>query len=163
MSQLRPNTSSITTAAAHQTLLEDDSMDTTDEASPDCEMVCVEDVPETHPALELGNFRETCNNGIPVSLINHTKSEVAQCMRPVDFLEVCFLCERSLGQGRDIFMYRGDRAFCSVECRYYQMAADQRRDKCAATAVKKGGAGAAAAVNCSCKNQAVSTETAAAA
>ncbi|KAF8672933.1 hypothetical protein HU200_049127 [Digitaria exilis] len=33
------------------------------------------------------------------------------------FLQRCFLCNRELAGGMDIYMYRGDRAFCSEECR----------------------------------------------
>ncbi|KAI5068365.1 hypothetical protein GOP47_0016710 [Adiantum capillus-veneris] len=38
--------------------------------------------------------------------------------RSSDFMGTCFLCQRPLGSGIDIYMYRGDRAFCSNECRY---------------------------------------------
>lgn len=34
------------------------------------------------------------------------------------FLSTCFYCKKNLGQGKDIYMYRGERAFCSKECRY---------------------------------------------
>ncbi|GJN25784.1 hypothetical protein PR202_gb13657 [Eleusine coracana subsp. coracana] len=33
------------------------------------------------------------------------------------FLHRCFLCHRELADGVDIYIYRGDRAFCSEECR----------------------------------------------
>ncbi|KAF0896205.1 hypothetical protein E2562_019691 [Oryza meyeriana var. granulata] len=33
------------------------------------------------------------------------------------FLHRCFLCRRELADGDDIYIYRGDRAFCSDECR----------------------------------------------
>ncbi|CAL9763688.1 unnamed protein product [Musa acuminata subsp. burmannicoides] len=49
------------------------------------------------------------------------------------FLERCYLCRRRLQQGNDIYMYRGDRAFCSVECRNRQIFMDEengRRDNC---------------------------------
>ncbi|KAJ8475703.1 hypothetical protein OPV22_019430 [Ensete ventricosum] len=49
------------------------------------------------------------------------------------FLERCYLCRRRLQQGNDIYMYRGDRAFCSVECRCRQIFMDEesgRRDNC---------------------------------
>ncbi|KAG6525697.1 FCS-Like Zinc finger 15-like [Zingiber officinale] len=41
------------------------------------------------------------------------------------FLERCFLCRRKLQQGKDIYMYRGDRGFCSEECRRRQMFMDE--------------------------------------
>ncbi|KAJ4761533.1 hypothetical protein LUZ62_026579 [Rhynchospora pubera] len=49
------------------------------------------------------------------------------------FLRACGLCKRSLGPGRDTFMYRGEVAFCSLECRQQQMNLDDRKDKCALT------------------------------
>uniref|UniRef100_A0A0E0LFN2 FLZ-type domain-containing protein n=1 Tax=Oryza punctata TaxID=4537 RepID=A0A0E0LFN2_ORYPU len=41
------------------------------------------------------------------------------------FLESCFLCKSSIAGDRDIFMYRGDAAFCSEECRQEQMDMDE--------------------------------------
>lgn len=41
-----------------------------------------------------------------------------------DFLSFCHGCKKSLGQGKDIFMYRGERAFCSHECRRTEMMSD---------------------------------------
>ncbi|KAJ4884688.1 hypothetical protein Rs2_34781 [Raphanus sativus] len=45
------------------------------------------------------------------------------------FLRSCSLCERLLVPGRDIYMYRGDTAFCSLDCRQQQIAQDERNDK----------------------------------
>lgn len=42
-----------------------------------------------------------------------------------DFLRYCHGCSKDLGQGKDIFMYRGERAFCSRECRYHEMLFDE--------------------------------------
>ncbi|KAK4428496.1 FCS-Like Zinc finger 6 [Sesamum alatum] len=55
------------------------------------------------------------------------------------FLRVCSLCKRRLIPGRDIYMYRGDSAFCSSECRQQQMTQDERKEKCS-LASKKGAA-----------------------
>nr|AFK37039.1 unknown [Lotus japonicus] len=41
------------------------------------------------------------------------------------FLELCFLCRKRLMQGKDIYMYKGDRAFCSEECRCKQIFMDE--------------------------------------
>ncbi|CAA7047899.1 unnamed protein product [Microthlaspi erraticum] len=46
-----------------------------------------------------------------------------------DFLRSCSLCKRQLVPGRDIYMYRGDRAFCSLECRQKQITVDERKEK----------------------------------
>ncbi|XP_010931679.2 uncharacterized protein [Elaeis guineensis] len=67
------------------------------------------------------------------------------------FLEFCYLCRKRLQEGKDIYMYRGDRAFCSVECRCKQIFMDEesgRRDNCslaasASAAAERGGAPAA--------------------
>ncbi|KAJ1279763.1 hypothetical protein BS78_04G180200 [Paspalum vaginatum] len=40
------------------------------------------------------------------------------------FLQRCCLCHRELAEGKDIYMYRGDRAFCSEECRCRQIFMD---------------------------------------
>ncbi|KAJ0985200.1 hypothetical protein J5N97_003556 [Dioscorea zingiberensis] len=47
-----------------------------------------------------------------------------------DFLSRCYLCRKRL-HGLDIFMYRGDMAFCSDECRHNQIINDEQREKCA--------------------------------
>lgn len=48
---------------------------------------------------------------------------------PINFLESCYLCKRPLGNGLDIFIYRGDTAFCSEECRYQKMVMDERKER----------------------------------
>ncbi|XP_030541489.1 FCS-Like Zinc finger 6-like [Rhodamnia argentea] len=53
------------------------------------------------------------------------------------FLRSCSLCKRRLVPGRDIYMYRGDSAFCSLECRQQQVKQDERKEKCS-FASKKG-------------------------
>jgi len=53
----------------------------------------------------------------------------AQMVETAHFLRACFFCQRRLGHGRDIYMYRDDRAFCSVECRHQQIVMDERKEK----------------------------------
>ncbi|XP_068660204.1 FCS-Like Zinc finger 13-like [Aristolochia californica] len=48
-----------------------------------------------------------------------------------DFLSCCNLCWKKLN-GRDIYMYRGEKAFCSAECRYRQIISDEHKEKCRA-------------------------------
>ncbi|KAJ6818166.1 uncharacterized protein M6B38_407485 [Iris pallida] len=50
-----------------------------------------------------------------------------------DFLSNCHLCRKSL-HGKDIYMYRGEKAFCSTECRYQQIASDEFQEKCGSEA-----------------------------
>ncbi|KAK4425875.1 FCS-Like Zinc finger 15 [Sesamum alatum] len=44
---------------------------------------------------------------------------------PAEFLECCFLCKQKLLPGKDTYMYKGDKAFCSVECRCRQIFMDE--------------------------------------
>ncbi|XP_029117557.2 FCS-Like Zinc finger 15-like [Elaeis guineensis] len=63
------------------------------------------------------------------------------------FLEFCYLCHKRLQEGKDIYMYRGDRAFCSVDCRCKQICMDEesgRRDHCSAAAAAAGSGAPAA-------------------
>ncbi|XP_018436631.1 FCS-Like Zinc finger 3 [Raphanus sativus] len=45
------------------------------------------------------------------------------------FLESCSLCRKHLPRNSDIFMYRGDKAFCSNECREEQIESDEAKEK----------------------------------
>ncbi|XP_042509841.1 FCS-Like Zinc finger 8-like isoform X2 [Macadamia integrifolia] len=45
------------------------------------------------------------------------------------FLSFCYACKKDLGQGKDIYMYRGEKAFCSRECRYQEMMFDEGMEK----------------------------------
>jgi hypothetical protein len=55
------------------------------------------------------------NSNVPVFHVEH-------------FLSACYLCKRQLNHGKDIYMYRGDKAFCCVECRYQQISMDERME-----------------------------------
>lgn len=41
------------------------------------------------------------------------------------FLSFCYNCKKNLGHGKDIFMYRGEKAFCSNECRHKEMMLEE--------------------------------------
>lgn len=75
------------------------------------------------------------NQAKPVSTRNRRKS--ADFLETANFLKACFLCKRSLIHGRDIYMYRGDSAFCSLECRQQQMNLDEKKEKCSLVASRK--------------------------
>ncbi|KAL6005231.1 hypothetical protein ACLOJK_005793 [Asimina triloba] len=44
------------------------------------------------------------------------------------FLSFCYMCKKDLGQGKDIYMYRGEKAFCSRECRDQEILFEEGRD-----------------------------------
>ncbi|KAK4756866.1 hypothetical protein SAY87_006993 [Trapa incisa] len=45
-----------------------------------------------------------------------------------EFLSSCHSCGKKL-QGEDIYMYRGEKAFCSTECRSRQITMDERKEE----------------------------------
>ncbi|CAA2974483.1 Hypothetical predicted protein [Olea europaea subsp. europaea] len=45
------------------------------------------------------------------------------------FLDACSLCNQPLSTNKDIFMYRGNIPFCSVECRRDQIEIDEAKEK----------------------------------
>ncbi|GLJ13598.1 hypothetical protein SUGI_0216080 [Cryptomeria japonica] len=47
---------------------------------------------------------------------------------PAGFLYVCYMCRRKLSHQKDIYMYGGDKAFCSEGCRYQQIATDKKKE-----------------------------------
>ncbi|PIM98913.1 hypothetical protein CDL12_26000 [Handroanthus impetiginosus] len=67
----------------------------------------------------------------------------ADLVQTAHFLSVCSLCKRSLIAGHDIYMYRGDSAFCSLECRQQQMTHDERKEKCSFVSKKEAASAAA--------------------
>ncbi|KAF1892301.1 hypothetical protein Lal_00010765 [Lupinus albus] len=62
--------------------------------------------------------------------LNHVSS-ATHVMHTPHFLRTCCLCKTHLTPGRDIYMYRGDTAFCSLECREHQIRQDHRKWKMA--------------------------------
>lgn len=70
-------------------------------------------------------------------ILGHKPVQVKlDAVRPVGFLDVCFCCRRRLRHERDIFIYRGDTAFCSEECRHRQILSDERRSAARANSEK---------------------------
>ncbi|XP_008800449.1 FCS-Like Zinc finger 13-like [Phoenix dactylifera] len=65
----------------------------------------------------------------------HEVLEDARAFQIADFLSYCYLCRKRL-HGKDIYMYRGEKAFCSIECRYRQIASDEHQEKCGSEASK---------------------------
>ncbi|KAL0917529.1 hypothetical protein M5K25_012595 [Dendrobium thyrsiflorum] len=60
------------------------------------------------------------------------KSSKKICKKPVmisvDFLKLCFLCSKELSLQKEVYMYRGDQGFCSLECRSKKILQDERRE-----------------------------------
>ncbi|KAL1356471.1 hypothetical protein HN51_008481 [Arachis hypogaea] len=81
-------------------------------------------------AKAAANFRgiNTKNNGL---FFASTFSKIgSHFVSPSSyFLNSCNLCNKHL-HGVDIFMYRGERAFCSAECRETHIRNDDYQEKC---------------------------------
>ncbi|KAK8940252.1 hypothetical protein KSP40_PGU016113 [Platanthera guangdongensis] len=45
-----------------------------------------------------------------------------------DFLSFCCFCKKKLEAGKDIYMYRGEKAFCSCNCREQEMLLEEERE-----------------------------------
>ncbi|KAG6597533.1 FCS-Like Zinc finger 15, partial [Cucurbita argyrosperma subsp. sororia] len=58
------------------------------------------------------------------------------------YLDRCFLCGQKLLPGKDIYMYEGDKGFCSEECRCRQIFMDEEQSM-----VEAGNCSLAAAIN----------------
>lgn len=46
-----------------------------------------------------------------------------------DFLSFCFFCKKKLEEGKDIYMYRGEKAFCSLDCRFEEIQIEEAKEK----------------------------------
>ncbi|KAI4337724.1 hypothetical protein L6164_016105 [Bauhinia variegata] len=77
------------------------------------------------------------NNGLVDQIPRNSRRHSADFLETADFLKTCGFCKRRLVPSRDIYMYRGDTAFCSLECRQQQMTQDERKDKCCVASKKR--------------------------
>lgn len=73
---------------------------------------------------------ESCTNGFATPMSERRSSSDRPGYAVDDFLSFCYGCKKKFGSGEDIYMYRGDKAFCSHECRHHEMLLDEGRDKC---------------------------------
>ncbi|KAL6191204.1 hypothetical protein ACLB2K_037595 [Fragaria x ananassa] len=65
---------------------------------------------------------ESCD-GVPQ--LSPTRKENRSSYPSESFLSFCYHCKNNIGQGKDIYMYRGEKAFCSSECRYQEMLLEE--------------------------------------
>ncbi|PSS17412.1 hypothetical protein CEY00_Acc12198 [Actinidia chinensis var. chinensis] len=71
-----------------------------------------------------------------ISPRNHRRNS-GDLIETAHFLRSCSLCDRRLVPSHDIYMYKGNRAFCSLECRQQQMNQDESREKCSLASKKE--------------------------
>lgn len=59
------------------------------------------------------------------SLPNQIQNSHHSAAASANFLSFCYTCKKHLDQTKDIFIYRGEKAFCSRECRHQEMTLDE--------------------------------------
>ncbi|KAK9110644.1 hypothetical protein Sjap_018704 [Stephania japonica] len=101
--------------------------------------VCSGDFPAAAPVpVTAEQEREFWARGGLLSPRNNQRPNSGESfMETALFLRACGLCNKRLGPGRDIYMYRGDTAFCSLECRQQRMNQDERKEKCSMASKKE--------------------------
>ncbi|XP_022721408.1 uncharacterized protein LOC111278918 isoform X3 [Durio zibethinus] len=77
---------------------------------------------------ELTNFDKKTELGTKVP--QQGKSTEASNAYPSDeFLSFCYSCKKKLEKDKDIYIYRGEKAFCSFDCRSEEIFAEEEMDK----------------------------------
>uniref|UniRef100_A0A2K1YM47 FLZ-type domain-containing protein n=1 Tax=Populus trichocarpa TaxID=3694 RepID=A0A2K1YM47_POPTR len=86
------------------------------------------ETPKSGSALQVINKVTMMINNKPTSPpgFSSSRNHSPRFSFPVPtFLDQCFFCGQKLLPGKDIYMYKGDRGFCSVECRCRQIFLDE--------------------------------------
>ncbi|RCV36742.1 hypothetical protein SETIT_8G006500v2 [Setaria italica] len=76
---------------------------------------------------ETGTRDETQGSHTEVGIFIHSLPPGNMQMQPLRFLQYCGSCNRALGPEADIYIYKGESAFCSIECRETRMRTDNAR------------------------------------
>ncbi|EOY26719.1 Pre-mRNA cleavage complex 2 protein Pcf11, putative isoform 3 [Theobroma cacao] len=78
---------------------------------------------------ELTNFDKKAEPETKVSQLD--KSPETSTPYPSDeFLSFCYSCQKKLEKDEDIYMYRGEKAFCSFDCRSEEIFAEEMEKTC---------------------------------
>ncbi|CAO2824655.1 unnamed protein product [Amaranthus hypochondriacus] len=81
-----------------------------------------------------------------INIANHSNviNEEVNC-----FLRSCHLCHKPLSHHKDVYMYRGDQGFCSIECRSRQIMMDETKELEAKMKKKRNEAKSIKSIDCS--------------
>ncbi|OIW21736.1 hypothetical protein TanjilG_09073 [Lupinus angustifolius] len=87
-----------------------------------------------YDGVEDGIMRHIINNNNNVGVFRRTPTtpiivEDEPSFPTSDFLRSCHLCRKKL-HGQDIYIYRGEKAFCSMECRSRQIMMEEHNEVC---------------------------------
>ncbi|KAK9690301.1 hypothetical protein RND81_09G118800 [Saponaria officinalis] len=76
---------------------------------------------------DVGRFQEEKSNG---TMFFSPMTSPKDNIFPIsEFMKYCHSCKMKLDHGKDIYMYRGEKAFCSEECREREIYFDQSKLK----------------------------------
>ncbi|CAL0333041.1 unnamed protein product [Lupinus luteus] len=83
---------------------------------------------ETHS----DDFENKCKNeenkeGVSSVVVNRSQSP--NQYPSIDFLSLCYHCNKKLEEGKDIYIYRGEKAFCSLACRAFEIMINEEMEE----------------------------------
>ncbi|KAJ0985309.1 hypothetical protein J5N97_003665 [Dioscorea zingiberensis] len=81
---------------------------------------------DAYKTCRISTVISTTPKGLETSL-NEVCQKPESGAMALGFLHSCGTCRRLLGSGRDIYIYRGDSAFCSQECREQHIKQEARK------------------------------------
>lgn len=86
---------------------------------------------ETHPDLSIKNHFKNEENEKEkgVTLMGNKLSQTPNQYPSSAFLSFCHHCDKKLDEGKDIYIYRGEKAFCSLTCRAIEIMIDEELEK----------------------------------
>ncbi|KAK2989015.1 hypothetical protein RJ640_014205 [Escallonia rubra] len=77
---------------------------------------------------EFAHISEKKEQELPLTLTPAVDCSVDPAPYPYDFLSFCYSCKKKL-EGGDIYMYRGEKAFCSGTCRSGEILIEEAIEK----------------------------------
>lgn len=79
-------------------------------------------------AHELTNFDKKIDQEVELLQVSERANGLTHCSSD-EFLSFCHSCKKKLEKEEDIYMYRGEKAFCSFDCRSDEIFAEEEMDK----------------------------------
>ncbi|XP_030524045.2 FCS-Like Zinc finger 17-like [Rhodamnia argentea] len=86
-------------------------------------------VPETTKPHIVVQSRVTASLRRHVKSRSQARSQSGSDLEYSCFLQTCSLCHKKLSPDHDIYMYRGDEGYCSVECRGRRIVMDEMKER----------------------------------
>ncbi|XP_022140733.1 uncharacterized protein LOC111011322 [Momordica charantia] len=86
---------------------------------------------ECHSSDLMSNLNKNEVNEIEIGspLSVRSSLDIPFSHQPSDFLSFCYFCNKKLENGKDIYIYRGEKAFCSSDCRYREIMIEEELEK----------------------------------